>query len=338
MNEISRFKTLETFQPQAARILKNGITGNRLSHAYIFEGPMGTHKLSTAYLLAQRILCLNPQTDDEPCGVCQNCIRIQHGTHPNVFLVKADGEQIKKEQIKSLIVEFARMSVEKGPRIYIIDEAERMNQDASNTLLKQMEEPLADIYAILLTTNSNALLKTIVSRAQPIHFKPIDRSVIKEGLMALKVNELAANVIPEYTNNLEEAQKIADSKELMGILELVVELYKIAGKKDASMTLRFKETADRVLTNVATMDYFLMLVILYQKDILNAKLYHFDQLVYKTERQQIETLSKSTSQNTIQSMLEKMLALKAKLRYNINYALAFDLLIAQLERGFYRGT
>ena len=333
MNVINRFKTLETFQPQAAKMLLNGILNNRVSHAYIFEGPKGTHKLATSLLFAQRLLCTNPQEDHEPCGICSNCVRIEHNTHPNVFLVQADGEQIKKDQIKNLILEFSRLSVEKGPRIYIIDEAERMNQDASNTLLKQMEEPLSDIYAVLLTTNSNALLKTIVSRAQLIHFKPIARHLITETLLNDGVTPLASHVIPEYTNNIDEAKKISESKDLMMILETVSGLYSIAGKKNESMVIRFKEVSDKILSNTATMDFFLTLMILFQKDLLNYKLRHLNQIVYVTEMEEIERIANNVSQKSIQSILEKMLALKTRLRYNINYALAFDLIIAQLERG-----
>jgi len=333
MSVINRFKTLEIYQPQAAKMILNGILSERTSHAYIFEGPKGTHKLATALLFAQRLLCLSPLEDHEPCGVCSNCIRIEHNTHPNVFLIKADGEQIKKDQIKNLIYEFSRLSIENGPRIYIIDEAERLNQDASNTLLKQMEEPLSDIYAVLLTTNSNALLKTIVSRSQLIHFKPIARHLIKATLLEDGVPPLASNVIPEYTNNIDEAKKIAESKELMSILDTVIELYAISGKKNESMVIRFKAVSDKILTNTATMDFFLTLMILYQKDLLNLKLRHLDQIVYSSEMPELERIASKISQKSIQSVLEKMLALKTRLRYNINYALAFDLIIAQLERG-----
>jgi len=333
MNAINRFNVLESYQPQAAKMLLNGIINHRLSHAYIFEGPRGTHKLATAFLFAQRLLCLSPSKGDEPCGICSNCVRIEHGTHPNVFLVKAEGEQIKKDQIKNLIIEFSRLSIEHGPRIYIIEEAERMNQEAANTLLKQMEEPLADIYAILLTSNSNALLKTIVSRAQLIHFKPIARALIMESLMASGCKELASRVIPEYTNNIEEAKSIAESNDMMAMLDMVVELYRIYGKKDQSMVIRFKEMSNLVMVNTATMDFFLTLMILYQKDLLNMKLRHLDQIIFTTETAQLEKITASTSQKTIQEMLEKMLALKSRLKYNLNYALAFDLIIAQLERG-----
>jgi len=85
MSVINRFKTLENFQPQAAKMILNGILSERISHAYIFEGPKGTHKLATALLFAQRLLCLSPLEDHEPCGSCSNCMRIEHNTHPNVF-------------------------------------------------------------------------------------------------------------------------------------------------------------------------------------------------------------------------------------------------------------
>ena len=333
MTVINRFKTLEVYQPQAAKMILNGILNKRISHAYLFEGPKGTHKLATALLFAQRLLCEHPLEDNEPCGVCDNCKRVEHLTHPNLFIVKADGEQIKKDQIKNLIQEFSRLSIEKGPRIYIIDEAERMNQEASNTLLKQMEEPLEDIYAILLTSNSNSLLKTIVSRSQLIHFKPIARNLIKTMLLEDGYSELISNVIPEYTNNIDEAKKIAESADLMTILDTVIDIYKMAGKKNESMVIRFKSNSDKILTNTATMDFFLTLMILFQKDLLNQKLLHHDQIVYRSALPEIERIAKNVAQKSIQDILEKMLALKMRLRYNINYGLAFDLIIAQLERG-----
>ncbi len=332
MNQINSFHELENYQPQAAKMLHHGFKENRLSHAYIFEGPKGTHKRATAFLFAARLLCQQPNENDEPCGVCANCHRIQHGMHPNVFLIEADGEQIKKDQIKQLINEFSKMALEDGPRIYIIDEAHRMNQDASNTLLKQMEEPSQSIYAILLTTNANALLKTILSRAQIIHFKPISRKKIHDELIHDGVDELRASLIPEYTNNIEEASKIAQSKDLMPLLDLVIQLYALLETKESSLIIRFREMADKVMASSTNMDFFLTMMILYQKDILNYQLRHHQTINYSTELKTITWLASHVSQKTVQEMLETMLTLKLRFRYNLNFNLVWDELIAQLER------
>ncbi len=328
------FETLAVYQPRAGKMLKNGFALNRLAHAYIFEGPRGTKKLETAYLFAKRLLCLAPTVTGDPCQTCVNCLRIDRNVHPNVFLIQADGEQIKVDQIRRIIAEFARASFEDSPRVYILQDAHKLNLEAANTLLKTLEEPGADIYAILVTDSFNSLLKTIVSRSQVIHFNALDKAVIRTDLLEAKVDPALAMVIPEYTNNLDDAIRIGASAPMSAVFKLVLDLYETAGKPKKSMVLLFKELRDELLPDKDAKDFFLTLMILYQKDLLNMKLRRREQIIYKTEADKMEKLVDSIGQKTIQSDLEHMLALKSQLRYNINSWLAFDCLLATLERGF----
>jgi DNA polymerase-3 subunit delta' len=211
----SHFDDLNVYQPLVAQMLLNSFQKGRLSHAYIFEGPRGTQKTEAAFLFAKRLLCHHPKPDQNPCGICPDCIRIERQIHPNVFVIQADGEQIKKEQIRKMMTEFSRTALEAGPRIYIIEDAHKLNAESSNTLLKTLEEPGLDIYALLLTDNFNSLLKTIVSRSQVMHFRPIDKALVREQLTLRGAAPAIAAVIPEYTNNLEDAMQIAASEEMM---------------------------------------------------------------------------------------------------------------------------
>jgi DNA polymerase-3 subunit delta' len=330
----SQFEAFNAYQPRVAQMLLNSFKKNRLSHAYIFEGPRGTKKLGAAFLFAKRLLCLHPGPDQNPCGVCANCTRIEKGVHPNVFLIRAEGEVIKVDQIRKMISELSRTSVENGPRIYVIDDAHKMNAESSNTLLKTLEEPGFDIYAVMVTDSFNALLKTIVSRSQVMHFQPIEKALVRADLIARGIDECVASVIPEYTNNIEDAVKIAGSDEMMGLLRAVPELYSMAGAPDKSMILRFREIRDAVFTTTDKTDFFLTLLILYQKDLLNAKLFHRFELVWRPETEKIVALAATVSQKMLEDNLEKMLALKTRLKYNIIDALAFDNLLMNLERGF----
>lgn len=326
------------YQYDASKILKNSFIHNLVSHAYIFEGPIGTKRIEAAFLFAKTLLCKNIDGEYNPCGVCHNCTRIDELKHPNLFFIEAEGEVIKKKQVKELIDEFSKSSIEKGPRIYIINEADKFNLESANTLLKTMEEPGTEIYQILVTDKINSLLKTVISRAQVIHFKPIDKRFIKKDLLAKGVEELVASVIPEYTSNYEAAEELAASKDMVSVIHLVTRLYDSLKDKTQSGIILFKENRDLILSSSDMTDYFLTLMILYQKDLLNYKLRHLDQIVFTTSKSTLDKLSELISQKTIEDNLDKMLGLKSRLKYNINSQLAFDKMLFYLERGFTYGV
>ncbi|MCK5732121.1 MAG: AAA family ATPase, partial [Tenericutes bacterium] len=259
------------YQNDVARIIKNSYRLNRISHAYIFEGPNGTKKTSTAFLYAKSLLCTNPDAFN-PCNECHNCRRVGNRTHPNLFYIKPKGKVIKKEQIKDLINEFSKASVENGPRIYIIEEADKLNLTSANTLLKTMEEPGQDIYQILITENYNALLKTIISRAEILHFKPIDRNLIKEHLVKRNIAVNIANSISEYTVDMGSAIKFAEDTKMINIIKLVTEINNAFLNKNESSIILFKESSQEIFQDQEIIDFFLTLMIFYQKDVLNYQL------------------------------------------------------------------
>lgn len=336
MNETS-WENLAIYQSQVSRILKNSFQYDKLAHSYIFEGSKGTRRFDTAIFFAKALLCHNPDSNHNPCGVCHHCIRIDRDTHPNVFIVRRDGEQIKKKQMKELINEFSKASVEDGPRVYIIDEAERLNQESANTLLKTMEEPGNDIYQVLVTDQINSLLKTILSRAQIIHFKPIDKSLIKLDLVKNGVPILFSEAIPEYTNNYDTANMISKNQEMLDLITFVKDLFLSLSTKEGSAVLRFKEKRDQFIKDSPKVDFVLSMMILFQKDVFSYKLRHLDQVIFEDQMEMLESLSNRMSQKWIEEALDMMLGLKQRLKYNINVQFAFDKLLLTLERGFLHG-
>ena len=251
--------------------------------------------------------------------------------------VGAAGEWIRKRQIKDLLQEFSRASVEPGPRIYIIDEAEKLNQEAGNTLLKTMEEPGNEIYQIMLTTQLSGMLKTIVSRAQILHFKPIDKKKIKQDLLLIETPPRLASAIAEYTFNTDAAIRMAQDTQIGAIVDLALDIYHNLLKREHSIILLFKDARELVMATAETTDFFLTVMILFMKDLLNQKLRYEDLIVFDSERLAIEKLADRTPQKLIEEQLGLMLGLKAKLKYNINSNLAFDKMLACLERGIVHG-
>jgi DNA polymerase-3 subunit delta' len=333
MNRL-RWDDLARYQTDIARVLKNSLAIERISHAYIFEGPLGTKRIETALLLAKTLLCKKRDQAFNPCFECHDCQRVDNRTHPNLFYVAAEGSQIKKRQIKDLLVEFSRASVERGPRIYIIDEAEKLNQDSANTLLKTMEEPTSEIYQFMITSEINGMLKTIISRAQCLHFRPIDKRIIREELLQQGYIPFIASGFSEYVSSSEHAVELMANTNYIESLELGRTLFHALENREESVILLFRSHQHIVFSRPEVTDFFLTILVLFMKDILNQKIHYHDLIVFSSEAGLLERLSGRISQKNIEMLIEKMLGLKSKLRYNINTSLAFDKILADLERGF----
>lgn len=211
-----KYEELLKNQEEVIKLLNNAKNKNRLVHAYLFEGDSGTGILEAARYFAMMLLC----EEDKPCLKCSICERIQYNSHMNVVLIEPIGDVIRKEQIENLMHDFSMTSLEKGPQIYIIKDADKMNSAAANALLKFLEEPAPNHYAILLTNNHKRLLDTIVSRTQHIHFKPVPRNYIVEQLIQMGVEKDAAYVISHITADFGEAKKFIEEGKLVLFINL----------------------------------------------------------------------------------------------------------------------
>src|SRR5690606_29783848 len=126
-------------QEQAKRILQSGLTGNKVSHAYIFHGPAGTGKKALAMAFAKGLLCERRGADS--CGECLACRKVDSGNHTSLHLIAPDGASVKIDQIRELQKQFAyRQSAGSGPQVYIVEEADKLTTQAANSLLKFLEE------------------------------------------------------------------------------------------------------------------------------------------------------------------------------------------------------
>lgn len=159
-------------QNKALTLLGRAVTSGRLAHAYLFAGPDGVGKTSTAYALAELLLCRHPD-GLKPCGTCPGCLKFRSGNHPDLLTIRPDGAAIKIDQIRKLKKSLSFAPFESRQRVIVIEEVQTMRREAGNSLLKILEEPPPDNLMILIGSTSGGLLDTIVSRCQVIPFAPL---------------------------------------------------------------------------------------------------------------------------------------------------------------------
>lgn len=159
-------------------ILRRALTGRRLAHAYLFEGPEGVGKRLMALALARAVFCV----EGNGCGSCTPCRKIDHNNHPDLHLLEPDGTSIKIEQVRQLQQELALRPLEAPRKICIIDDADRLNTAAGNALLKTLEEPSGQTLLLLLSARPEGVLPTIRSRCQRLPFGRLPQPLVKEVL------------------------------------------------------------------------------------------------------------------------------------------------------------
>ena len=174
-------------QDHIKKALKNAIELNKISHAYLFTGPRGTGKTSTARIFAKSLNCKEGPTIN-PCGVCENCIDITNSTPMDVIEIDAASNR-KVEDAQNILEKVMYAPVNSRYKIYIIDEVHMLSTTAFNALLKTLEEPPKNVIFILATTEVHKVLDTIKSRCQRFDFKRITTDDIVKHLRYIADNE-----------------------------------------------------------------------------------------------------------------------------------------------------
>lgn len=174
-------------QEHIKKALKNAIELDKISHAYLFTGPRGTGKTSTARIFAKSLNCKEGPTIS-PCGVCANCVDITNSTPMDVIEIDAASNR-KVEDAQNILEKVMYAPVNSRYKIYIIDEVHMLSTTAFNALLKTLEEPPKNVIFILATTEVHKVLDTIKSRCQRFDFKRITTDDIVKHLRYISDNE-----------------------------------------------------------------------------------------------------------------------------------------------------
>ncbi len=166
-------------QEHVVRALRNAVAQETVSHAYLFSGPRGTGKTSTARILAKALNCEAP-VEGEPCAVCTSCLAVDQGTSLDVSELDAASNN-GVDAMRDLVARVA-MTGSGGTRVYILDEVHMLSAGASNALLKTLEDPPSHVVFVLATTDPQKVLSTITSRTQALEFRLLPAATLAEHL------------------------------------------------------------------------------------------------------------------------------------------------------------
>ena len=180
-------------QDHVVLALRNAVRDDRVAHAYLFSGPRGTGKTSTARILAKALNCTN-LTDGEPCAVCSSCVEIAKGTSLDVHELDAASNN-GVEAMRDLVSR-AALGTPGRQKVYIVDEVHMLSTAASNALLKTLEEPPAHVVFVLATTDPQKVLPTIRSRTQHFEFRLLDADTLGDLLTQVR-NDAQLDVTDE---------------------------------------------------------------------------------------------------------------------------------------------
>lgn len=327
------WRELKELQPEVMTMLENSMKKGRVAHAYLLEGERGTGKKEISLAFAKRLFCESPLNGTEPCDICSNCRRINHGNHPDVHVIEPDGLSIKKEQIQHLQEEFNKKGVESKKKIYMLMHADKMTVQAANSLLKFLEEPHEGTIALLITEQQQRILPTILSRCQIITFKPLSPEHLKKRLEEHSVDSQTASIISHLTHNFEEALEISSDEWFAQAQKIVLKLYEVLWHHSLKALLYLQEEWFSHFKEKEQLDRGLDLLLLIYKDLLYIQLDKPDLVVFQYKIQDFEKNALRLSQRKIAEKMEAILETKRRLMSNTNPQLAMEQLVMNLQEG-----
>ena len=318
-------------QEQIKEHLRNALTTDKVSHAYIINGEKSSGKEFIAKVFAMALQC--EKGGEEPCQECHSCKQALSGNHPDIIrVIHEKPNTISVDDIRAQVNNDVGIKPYSGSRkIYIINEAEKTTPQAQNALLKTLEEPPAYAVILLLTANVNSLLPTILSRCVVLNMKPVADDLVKKYLMEqLQVPDYKAEVCVAFARgNVGKAKALASSEDFENVKAEALALLKYIQDMELNEIIAAikKITEYKLEIN----DYLDICAIWYRDALLFKATHDANHLVFREEIQALRRTAQHSSYEGIETILKALETAKRRLNANVNFELTMELLMLTIQ-------
>ena len=308
--------------------MKNAVTEDNISHAYILNGEKGAGKKLLAGLFALSLDCMDRQEGFKPCYACASCKKMLGDNHPDVTWVTHEKPtSIGVSDIRAQVVDDIDIKpFESAKKIYIIPEADKMTPQAQNALLKTIEEPPAYVVIFLLTENMETLLDTVKSRCVVLNLRNIKDSLIKDYLIAnYAISDYEAGLCTAFAQgNMGRAITLATSEHFNEIKEEALRLLRHISAMELSEVIEaLKRISEYKMDIIDYLDLFLV----WYRDVLYYKATKdINGVVFNDQRASLKEQAEVYSYEGLEDIIAAVRKAKMRLKANVNFDLAIELL------------
>lgn len=321
----------------AIDILRRTLLAQQVRHAYLFAGPQHIGKGILARRFAQTLLCTGgddpTQAPVEPCNTCLSCRKVLHGNHPDMHIIAraADKQFVTIEQVRALQSDASRRTIEGRRNVFIIEDAQEMNMQAANCILKTLEEPEQNVVLILTVPDAGLLLPTIISRVQTISLQLLTSHQIMDALVqrwhceaseAELISSLAAGRLGWAVQAVEDEDLLDERKT---ILDSLVKIPTLSTVQRFDMVQRIGTDGERIRTT-------LELWLLWWRDMVLAANNCLDLTVNADMRELLKTQSAKVGSERAQQMVQSILQTQEAVEQNVNPRTALEVLMLDVPR------
>lgn len=318
-------------QEQIKEHFQNAVKTGNVSHAYLINGELRSGKEFVARVFAQALMC--EDKEHAPCQKCHSCIQFQSENHPDIkYISHEKPNTVSVKDVREQIINDIDIKPYQGPyKIYIMNEAEKMNPAAQNAILKTLEEPPAYAVIMLLTTSMEAMLPTILSRCVHMSMKPVADDILKKYLMKeMQVPDYKADISVAFSRgNLGRAKMLVSSEDFDKIKEDAIILLKnLESMEMSEIIIAIKKISEYKLN----IDDYLDIMAIWYRDVLLFKATNdVNGLIFKQEIQYIKRVAKKSSYEGIENILVALDKAKARLRANVSFDLTMEMLLLTIK-------
>ncbi len=318
-------------QEQIREHLQNAISMGKISHAYILNGEKSSGKEYIAKIFAMALQC---EADGvEPCNECHSCKQALSKNQPDIIYVSHEKPNtISVDDIRTQVNnDVAIKPYSSKYKIYIINEAEKMTQQAQNAILKTLEEPPSYVVILLLVSNINALLPTIFSRCVTLNMKPVRDSLVKKYLMEqMQIPDYKADVCTAFARgNIGKAKLLATSEDFDNIKAEALSLLKYVKELEIQEIVAAIKKINEYKLEIQ--DYFDIIAIWYRDVLMFKATNDANELVFREEVQTIRKTAGRCSYEGIEKVISALSVAKKRLEANVNFDLVMELLLLTIQ-------